>query len=177
MNKTFKLAIISIPLLAFCQFLQSSSIFDFIAISGIKPDIALIVLIFIAYNKGSAAGQTIGFFNGLIEDFLSLSSLGFYSLIRTTLGLIYGLFEGSFTIDPVIIPVIFTLIGTILKKIFEWVVSSIFSLTILNTILFDSSFWIEILYNCILASFIFAFLKLFKIFSSPGRTESNGIKW
>ena len=154
MEKNLKLALISIPILALCQFLQSSSIFDFIAISGIKPDISLIILIFIAYKNGSVAGQTIGFFNGLIEDFLSLSSLGFYSLIRTTIGFLYGLFEGSFTIDPVIIPVVFTLIATIMKRILEWLVSSIFSLSILNTVIFDSTFGVEILYNCIISSFL-----------------------
>lgn len=175
MDKNIKLVIISIPIIAFCQFLQSSSIFDFISVSGVKPDISLIILIFIAYNNGSVSGQTIGFFNGLIEDFLSLSSLGFYSLIRTTLGFLYGIFEGSFTIDPVIIPVLFTLFGTILKKIMEWFLSSIFSVSLLNTILFDSTFWIEILYNCILSSFIFALLKLFKIFSPQDRSVTDGI--
>ena len=175
MDKNLKLILISIPLLAFCQFFQSSSIFDFIAVSGVKPDISLIILIFIAYNNGSTPGQTIGFINGLIEDFLSLSSLGFYSLIRTTLGFLFGLFEGSFTVDPVIIPVVFTLIATVIKKIFEWFLSSVFSVTVLNTILFDSTFWIEILYNCILASFIFALLKLFKVFAPQDRTVSDGI--
>jgi rod shape-determining protein MreD len=175
MDKNLKLILISIPLLALFQFLQSSSIFEFIAVSGVKPDISLIILIFISYNNGSVSGQTIGFFNGLIEDFLSLSSLGFYSLIRTTLGFLYGILEGSFTIDPVIIPVVFTLTATIIKKIFEWFLSSIFSVTVLDIILFDSSFWIEILYNCILASFIFALLKLFKVFSPQDRTASDGI--
>jgi rod shape-determining protein MreD len=175
MDKNLKLFLISIPVLSLCQFLQSSSIFDFIAVSGVKPDISLIILIFISYNNGSVSGQTIGFFNGLIEDFLSLSSLGFYSLIRTTLGFLYGILEGSFTIDPVIIPVIFTLIATVIKKILEWFLSSVFSVTVLNTILFNSYFWIEILYNCILSSFIFALLKLFKIFAPQDRTVTDGI--
>lgn len=157
-------------LLVICALILQSTLFSIISIGGVKPDLTLIMLIFISYRKGHVAGQVAGFSAGLIEDFLSLTPLGFHSLIKTLIGFLYGYIQGRVVIDFIVIPVLLVTVGTIIKLFLSWVVSLIFSITQVHIYFFHLNTLIEIAYNAVLTPFIFAFLNLFKSFKA-GETE------
>ena len=69
MNSTVKQILLSSALLGIAVLLQST-ILKYIAIVGVKPDLSLIILVFIAIRTGSMVGQTSGFFAGLIQDII-----------------------------------------------------------------------------------------------------------
>jgi rod shape-determining protein MreD len=163
MDNNLKLTLVAI-LLLFVALLLQSTILNVIAIIGVKPDITLMVIIFLGFRKGSIPGQIAGFFTGLFEDFISLTPPGFNSLVKTSVGFLYGRLQGGFMIDTIIIPVIFLISGTIIKGILSWLIKIIFSLGISGVGIFTVQFLIEILYNALVAPFIFALLKLIKIF-------------
>jgi rod shape-determining protein MreD len=162
MDNNLKLTLVSI-LILFLALLFQATILNAIAIIGVKPDITLMVIIFLGFRKGRVVGQIAGFLTGLFEDFISLSPPGFNALVKTTVGFLYGLVEGGFIIDAMIIPIIFLAAGTIIKGIVSWLLVIIFSLDYSGVSIFSVKFVIEILYNCLLAPFIFALLKLIKI--------------
>lgn len=162
MDNNVKLTLVSI-LVLFLALLVQSTLFNVIAIAGIKPDITLMVVIFLGFRKGSVPGQISGFFTGLFEDFVSLSPPGFNALVKTTIGYCYGLLVGGFIIDAVVIPVVFLACGTLIKAILSWLIVLIFSLPQNGVAVFSVKFLIELLYNCALAPFVFALLKLIKI--------------
>jgi rod shape-determining protein MreD len=117
---------ITLVLITLASILQST-FFNYIAIAGIKPDITLIILVYISFKTGSNNGQIVGFTSGLLQDILTSSTpLGFFACIRTILGFLFGLFEGAFTIDPILMPIVFTFIATLLKDIFIWLFEVIF---------------------------------------------------
>ncbi len=162
MDNNVKLTFVSIFIL-FTALLLQSTVLNVVSISGVKPDIALMVIIFLGFRKGSIPGQVAGFFTGLFEDFMSLSPPGFNSLVKATIGYCYGLLVGGFIIDAIVIPILFLAVGTLIKAVMSWLLVLIFSLPQNGVSLFSFKFLVELLYNSLLAPFVFALLKLIKV--------------
>ena len=151
-----------------CILLQST-ILGKIAIRGVRPDLALIVLIFVSMRRGSMVGQVSGFATGFLEDLMNVSPLGFHSLMRTVIGYVDGLLSGNMFIDPILLPIVLTVIATILKGILAGIISAIFGIEASGFITFTGRLWIEVGYNGVIAPFLFALLNLFKVFKQADK--------
>jgi rod shape-determining protein MreD len=163
MDRDLKAILISSLLLVVAVLLQST-ILRWVALKGVRPDLALIVMVFVAVRRGSMIAQVAGFLSGLAEDLLSLAPLGFHALVRTTLGYLYGLTEGSIFMDPLLIPVLLTLIATILKGLLGSLLVVVFGLSAPGFREFAGPLWIQAGYNLVLAPFLFAALRLIRAF-------------
>jgi len=128
-------------------------------IGGVTPDFALIVLIFTASQHGSFRAETAGFISGLIQDFLSLTPLGFHAFTRTLIGYLTGLFKGKLFIDPLLMPVLLAAIVTLLKAVFGYILLAVFS-PIQAAAVFTSRLAIEIGLNALVSPFLYGLLKL-----------------
>ena len=148
---------ISLALLGVAILIQST-ILDWISIGGVKPDISLVILIFIAHKRGSMTGQVSGFCAGLIQDFLSLSPLGFHSLIKTILGYIYGLLTENIFVDPIFTPMILVGVGTLMKGLLSALTGTLFAIPSASFAYFTGRLWIELGYNVIFAPIVFALM-------------------
>ncbi len=168
MNRDVRVTVFTILALALCVLLQST-ILNRIAIRGVRPDLALIVLIFVSMRRGSMVGQVSGFVAGLVEDVMNVSPLGFHSLIRTLIGYLYGVFAGNVFIDPFLMPMILTVVATILKGVLAGIVSALFGIASSGFVTFTGRLWIEVAYNGVLAPFLFALLGVFRIFKQADK--------
>ena len=168
MNREFRVTLSTIVALVICILLQST-ILGKIAIRGVRPDLALIVLIFVAIRRGSMVGQVSGFAAGFLEDVMNVSPLGFHSLLRAVLGFISGLLAGNMFIDPFLMPIVLTVVATILKGFLSGIVSAIFGIASSGFITFTGRLWIEVGYNGVIAPFLFALLGLFKVFKQADK--------
>lgn len=148
-----------------------STILSRIALESVKPDLVLLAVIYLANKNGKMAGQTYGFISGLIEDFLSVSPLGFNGFLNTLVGFLYGLTSETFFIDQVIIPMLMGGVATILKGLGVSFLSGLFNLENLHFNLFSIPFLIEIGYNMVVAPFLFALLGLIKGLSPKKQWE------
>jgi rod shape-determining protein MreD len=128
-------------------------------VAGVTPDFALIVLIFTANQFGSLKSQTAGFASGLIQDFLSITPLGFHAFSRALLGYLYGLFRGKLFIDPILVPVLLAAFGTLLKAVFGYVLLAAFS-PAHASVVFSMQLAIEIGLNALVAPFLYGLLKV-----------------
>ncbi len=168
MNRDFRTIFFTVLTMAVCILLQST-ILGKVAIRGVRPDLALIVLIFVSMRRGPMVGQVSGFATGFLEDLMNVSPLGFHSLLRTVIGYVYGLLSGNVFIDPFLMPIILTVVATILKGILAGIVSAIFGLAASGFITFTGRLWIEVGYNGVIAPFLFALLNLFKMFKQADK--------
>ena len=139
-----------------------STVFSYIAVFKVIPDIALCILVFSAYINGTMTGQVSGFFSGLFIDFLSASPLGLNSLIRTLTGAIAGLFKGAFHLDFIFMPVLLCSLATIFKAIVIFIVHLIMGPVVPAYSFTSSLFWIELGLNAVSAPLLFLILKHFK---------------
>jgi rod shape-determining protein MreD len=169
-NRDFRTTIFTVIALGFCILLQST-ILGRVAIRGVRPDLAMLVLIFVSMRRGPMVGQVSGFVSGFLEDLMNVSPLGFHSLMRAVIGYVYGLLSGNVFVDPFLMPIILAVVATILKGLIAGIVSALFGIVSSGFITFTGRVWIEVGYNGIVAPFLFALLNLFKVFK---QTDKEG---
>jgi rod shape-determining protein MreD len=168
MNRDVRTIISTVVALVICILLQST-ILGRVAIRGVRPDLAMLVLVFVSIRRGPMVGQVSGFASGFLEDLMNVSPLGFHSLLRTVIGYVFGLLSGNVFIDPFLMPIILAVVATILKGILSGIVSAVFGIESSGFITFTGRLWIEVGYNGIVAPFLFALLNLFKAFKQADK--------
>jgi len=139
-----------------------STVFSYIAVFNVVPDLALCVLVFSAYVNGTMTGQVSGFFSGLFIDFLSASPLGLNSLIRTLTGALAGIFKGALNLDFIFIPMLLCALATIFKAVVIFILHLIMGSVVPAYSFTSSLFWIELGLNAVSAPLLFLLLKNFK---------------
>ncbi len=135
-----------------------STVLRFVEIAGVSPDLILIVLIFLANKNGTMTGQVSGFVGGLVVDSMGLAPLGFYALIYTLIGALFGMTRGKMFVDPIFIPVILAVVAMILKGLIALIIATLFSIEAVQGRLFSSSYLIEIVYTGLIGPVMFGLL-------------------
>lgn len=147
--------------------LIQSTLLSRLALWGCVPDLALGILVYVAYVNGPMVGQTLGFFSGLCLDFISAAPLGFNALLRTIIGALTGLLKGTFFLDTVILPFVLCVVATGLKALLVGLLNVLFVSTLPKYDLLSTTLWVEIALNGVSAPFLFAFLNLFRSVLKP----------
>ena len=142
--------------------LQSTAFVRLTAYVRAVPDLALCILVYIAYVNGIMTGQLTGFFSGLLIDFLSAAPLGLNALTRTIVAAATGLLKDTFILDILFLPIILCAGATILKALLFFLLHIIFPEAVPSYAFYNLTFWIELGMNSLLAPFVFALLKLFR---------------
>lgn len=148
-----------------------TTIFKHGLIAGVTPDVAFVFLLLSSHHHGSFRGEIEGFISGLVQDFLSLTPMGFHAFIRTIISFLYGLFRGKLFIDPILMPMLLAAIGTFAKAIFSFIILSIFSPEHAGTV-FSKTLGITIGLNTLISPFLYGLLRLTGILK-PSREESR----
>jgi rod shape-determining protein MreD len=149
--------------------LQSTLFYRLAVYYHAVPDIALGIIVYTAYNNGTMTGQLTGFFSGLVLDFLSAAPLGLNAFIRTLIGALTGLMKGTFFLDIIFLPMVLCAVATVVKAIMLFMLHLLFATGVPAYSFIEPVFWVEIIFNTVLAPFLFAFLKLFKTLLLNGR--------
>lgn len=97
---------ITIGIIIIICFLCQSTIFHFLELSGVVPNLLLIVTMSFGLMRGRREGLLVGFFSGLLVDIFFGSVLGPYALIYMTLGYINGFFHRIYYVEDVLLPMI-----------------------------------------------------------------------
>jgi rod shape-determining protein MreD len=103
-----KIIIYSIIIIIFT--LLQTTIFNYIRIFSVKPELLLIFVCVISYFRGSKEGMVIGLITGLLGDLLGGAVIGFYGLIYMYAGFIVGSINRKMLWDNLIIVMIITII-------------------------------------------------------------------
>ena len=152
--------------------LLSSTVLNSIAIWGVKPDLSLVILVFVATRRGSMVGQVGGFTAGLIDDLLSLAPIGFHACVRTVVGFLSGLLEGYILIDLFLVPIVLTIAGTILKGVIAAILRLLFTLEMADYSLISGIFWLEVAYNAVCAPLLYLALGTVKALKPRKKKET-----
>ena len=156
--------ILTILLLGAAVLLQTT-VLEFVAVFGVKPDLQLILVAFLALRRGSMSGQIAGFVGGLLEDVVTLSPLGFHAIVKALVGFCAGLPFGLIRASAVVVPVLLVAGAVLVKGLASGVLSLAFQIP-LDAHLLEERFWIESAYNVILAPLLFALLSQIRLLRS-----------
>jgi rod shape-determining protein MreD len=128
-----------------------------------KPDLALVILIFVALYQGSTIGQLAGLISGLTEDVISIVPLGFYAFINTVVGFVLGLFKDKIDVHSIVFPLVLIPLVTIFKYLAMLVLSLVFSIPIDFTNIISWKTPLEIGYNLVFGMLVFLILFLVRL--------------
>ena len=86
-------------------FLLQTSVFEFLKLADVMPNILLILTVTIAFIRGKKAGIVVGFVCGLLIDIFSGSVLGQYAFVYLMFGYVNGWFHAYFYEDDILLPI------------------------------------------------------------------------
>lgn len=154
--------IISI-IIFFPVLLLQTTVIPLISLSGVVPDLIVILLVFYTINNNQIFGTVLGFIYGFFFDLITGSLLGSAMISKILAGFIAGYFSSENKRNIYLKPVNFSLI-VFFAAIVDAVIYSFFSSLDFNTnifkLLFDQAF---------LPALFTAVLSLFLIFFYPKR--------
>lgn len=84
---------IGMGILFLLALLLQSTLFNYLAVYGVKPDLVLILVIYFAFTNGPWRGAVIGMTFGLLEDFYVGRFVGMNFLALLVVGLVAGWLE------------------------------------------------------------------------------------
>jgi len=85
--------VFTVAMIIICGYILQGSIFPYLALANIKPNILIIITASFGFMRGSKEGMFVGFFTGLLLDIQFGEILGFYAMLYLVLGYVNGLFE------------------------------------------------------------------------------------
>jgi rod shape-determining protein MreD len=160
-------------LIALAGVLQSTVFYRFTLFYAV-PDLALVILLFAAYEHGVMAGQLTGFIAGVALDFLSASPLGMHVFLMTIIGAASGLLKGNLVLDRIFLPALFAIAATLAKALLLFLLHFLFSGAVPAYSLTAPTLWFELLLNMIAAPLLFALLNsITRLFSKRAKGLSK----
>ena len=154
-----KRAIIYFLEIIICFVLQSS-LYQFISLADVMPNLLLILVISNAYMRGRLTGMTIGFFSGLLIDVLFGNVIGLYAMIYMLIGYIAGFTNKIYSRDDFTLPLFFIAIANFIYRFIYYVLEFLLRgkldfLYYLRKLIFP-----EIIYTVAVATIIYKLLHM-----------------
>ncbi|HHX95545.1 MAG TPA: rod shape-determining protein MreD [Clostridia bacterium] len=97
-----------------------STIFHYLKIGGVKPDLLLIIVVLSAVLNGRRTGAAVGFAFGLLEDLLVGKYIGLQALTKMLTGYIIGHLERKIFSDNVLVPIVVGGLGTVIHCVLQF---------------------------------------------------------
>lgn len=168
MKKFLSIIIIFISFLII-YFLQAN-FFNWFNIAGVKPNLFIILLLFVGMYMGKAYGLGIGITLGLLIDFFIGKAIGINGIILGLAGILGGVLTKSFSKDSRLTIMLIVMGTTCVCEIISYILHIIaFGLNI-EILRFLKIIFIEVVFNTILVIIIYPILRIFgdkveKVFS------------
>jgi len=137
-----------------------STVLQFASIAGVRPDLVLVVVVYVANKNGAMTGQLAGLGAGIILDVIGLSDLGFYALIYAVCGGAYGTTKGKMFIDPIFMPVLLAVVALLLKGILAAALAGLYGIQGVFSSILSTQYLIELGYTAVVSPVFFFFLNL-----------------
>ena len=110
-------------------FIIQSTVVEHISIRGIKPDIILIILIYVSLRSGSMMGVVLGFSIGLLQDFYGPpANLWLNALCKSLLGFGVGIGKEGLYKDSMLVLMLTLVISYITHDIIYHIIDARFTL-------------------------------------------------
>lgn len=165
---------VSLILIFFIIYLLQSNLFNWFTIAGIKPNLFIILSLFIGLFLGRKYGLCFGIIYGFFLDSLIGRNIGTSSIMLGIIGLIGGYIDKNFSKDSRLMIMAMVTAATIIYEIGLYIIQSIvLSYSISEIGLFIKTLIIEIMYNIIITIIIYPIIKKAGYFLEGVFKENN----
>ena len=149
---------ITIGIIISVCFICQSTVFHFLELAGVVPNLLLIVTMSFGLMRGRKEGMLVGFFSGLLVDIFFGTVLGPYAFIYMTLGYGNGFFHRMYYLEDMILPICMITINDFIYNVIIY----IFFFLLRNRLLFSEYLKIiilpEMIYTVLITLFLYKIL-------------------
>ena len=142
-----KKTIINIVLIltVFIIYYLQSNFFNWFTISGIMPNLFVILVLFIGLFANKTMGTIYGIIVGLILDLIIGNKVGIYAVGLGIIGFLAGLFDKNFSKDSRITIMVMVLASTIIFEVIRYLLNYVLLSNSLELVNFKKILFIEII--------------------------------
>lgn len=140
----------AIPLILLILIGLQNSLFEYIKILGVKPDIALVFIISFSLIRGNPWGTVIGIAGGIFEDVFFPGAFGINSLACMLTAFLIGNVETKIYKDNIFVPGLFAFGGTMIKELIVYLFLYLTRTNINLVMVLTNTIIPEAIYNTIL---------------------------
>lgn len=159
MKKTI-INIILIVTALIIYYLQSN-LFTWFNIAGIKPNLFIILVLFIGLFTNRTMGTVYGVIIGLTLDFLLENKIGICAVTLGVIGFLSAVFDKNFSKDSRMTIMFMVLGATIIYESLNYILNYIFLSTQIEIIEFIIILTIEIIFNLLLTIILYPLIQKF----------------
>lgn len=135
-----------------------STLFEHIAIVGVKPNTMLIIVVSIALMRGEIEGAVVGAFAGLLQDCFFSFYIGSYVFLGMMLGYLCGVLCKSLYRENFIVPIIVVAVATMIFEFCYYAINILLQGYTQLWYFFRTVMLPEIVYNAIVTIFLYLLL-------------------
>lgn len=137
--------------------LQTSYVFqNMLSISGVAPDLLLVLVTYVGFKRGGMQGQLIGFGSGMFQQFFSAALFGVYAFQFTVVGFVMGLTQRKVFSDNFVTAIVLAVLATLVKGLSLGILSLFFiEISQRFPIYLKNNLLLELLYNAAIAGPLF----------------------
>lgn len=158
MKKTITIVALILTFLII-YFLQAN-FFSWFTIATIKPNLFVILVLFISLFLGMKYGITFGLIFGLYLDIVLGKSIEINAIMLTIVGIIGGYFDKNFSKDSRITIMLMVIGATVIFELGSYILSIIILNTNIEILSFIKIIIIEVLYNAILTAILYPLIQI-----------------
>lgn len=112
---------ITVGILIVVCFLCQTTVFHFIELANVVPNLMLIITMSFGLMRGRKEGLLVGFFSGLLIDIFFGTVLGPFAFIYMTMGYINGFFHRIYYVEDVLLPMTMITINEIVYNLIVYI--------------------------------------------------------
>ena len=152
---------IILALVAYIIYFLQSNFFNWFTIAGIKPNLFILLILFIGLFGGKTLGTIYGVAIGLIIDLLLRNQIGITAISLGIVGFLSGIFDKNFSKDSRITIMVMTFAVTIISELISYLANYfIFSINF-EIMAFIKITLIETIYNLMITIIIYPLFQKF----------------
>lgn len=107
---------VGIALLFLVSMVLQTTVFDFLKVAGVKPDLVVLLVIYFAFTNGPYKGAAFGLLIGLLEDLIVGYNVGLNALALLFTGFLAGWFETKMYKENLVIAFLVVFLGSIVSQ-------------------------------------------------------------
>jgi len=140
-------------------YLLQSTFFVNFTIAGVKPNLFVILVLFVGLYMGSSMGITYGILYGILLDLWIGRTMGFTSVCLALVGIIGGAFDKNFSKDSRMIIILIGILCTIFYEAVLYILQIIFLEINVEVLSFIKILLLETIYNVFIIVIIYPLMR------------------
>ncbi len=141
-------------------FLLQTIFFNHFTIAGVKPNIFIILMLYIGLYMGRSFGISYGIIYGIFLDVWIGKRIGITSVCLALIGLLGGIFDKNFSKDSRMTIILMGIVSTAIYEIALYILRYLILGINIETIEFLRILFVEIIYNVLIIIILYPLMKL-----------------